>query len=96
MFFVKTSEGWAVAAPFNLVLLAHAVSMMARGCRDVKLEPAILGSLLLATLTVARYFDLFENLAVRGFVFIVVGVVLFGQGFFYVRSKKKQVRQEAI
>ncbi len=94
--FVKTSDDWSVAAPFNLVLLAHAVSMMARGCRDVKLEPAILGSLLLAVLTVARYFDLFESLAVRGFVFIVVGIVLFGQGFFYVRSKKKQVRQEAI
>ena len=39
-------DEWSVALIlFNLVFLAHAVSMMARGCRDVKLVPAIVGSL---------------------------------------------------
>jgi uncharacterized membrane protein len=93
--FLKAFDEWSVTSVlFNFVLLSHAGSMMARGCRDVKLVPAILGSLLLAALTVARYFDLFDSLAIRGVVFIVVGIVLFSQGFFYIRAKKK-LRKEA-
>jgi uncharacterized membrane protein len=95
--FLQVFDDWSIGMGlFNLVFLAHAVSMMARGCRDVKLVPAMVGSLLLAALTIARYFDLFDSLAVRGVVFIVVGIILFGQGFFYIRSKKKQSREAAL
>lgn len=95
--FLKVFDDWWVGMTlFNLVFLAHAVSMMARGCRDVKIVPAIVGSLLLAALTTARYFDLFDSLAVRGMVFIVVGVILFAQGFFYLRAKKMQSREAAL
>jgi uncharacterized membrane protein len=96
MLFLKGFDEWSAAALFNLVFLAHAGSMMARGCRDVKLVPAIVGSLLLGALTIARYFDLFESLAVRGFVFIIIGVVLFAQGFFYIRAKKKRLTEEPV
>jgi hypothetical protein len=97
MIFLKAFNEWSAAAVlFNFVFLAHAVSMMARGCRDAKIVPAIVGSLLLAALTIARYFDLFDSLAIRGFVFIAVGVILFAQGFFYIRAKKKQSMEAAI
>jgi hypothetical protein len=95
--FLKAFDEWSVTAMlFNFVFLAHAGSMMARGCRDVKLLPAIFGSLLLAALTIARYFDLFDSLAIRGFVFIGVGIILFAQGFFYIRAKKKQSKEAAV
>jgi uncharacterized membrane protein len=97
MFFLRAFDKWSMAMMlFNFVFLAHAVSMMARGCRDVKLVPAIVGSLLLAALTIARYFDLFDSLAIRGFVFIAVGIILFAQGFFYIRAKKKQSKEAAV
>lgn len=95
--FLKVFDDWSIGMTlFNLVFLAHAVSMMARGCRDVKIIPAIVGSLLLAAMTIARYFDLFDSLAIRGFVFIAVGAILFAQGFFYIRAKKKQSMEAAI
>jgi hypothetical protein len=97
MFFLRAFDKWSMAMMlFNFVFLAHAVSMMARGCRDVKLVPAIVGSLLLAALTIARYFDLFDSLAIRGFIFIAVGIILFAQGFFYIRAKKKQSKEAAV
>jgi uncharacterized membrane protein len=79
---------------FNLVLLAHAVVMMAKGYKDLVLSQTIVGTLLLIALVIARYFDLFESLAVRGLIFVIVGVLIFGQGFFYVHSKRKKALQE--
>ncbi len=83
----------AVAGVFNLVLLAIAGTWMARGCREGELRPVILGSLLLVALVAARYFDLFESLALRGVVFLVVGGVLFAEGFFYRRSSQRTEQQ---
>jgi hypothetical protein len=37
----------------------------------------------------ARYFDLFESLALRGVVFLIVGGVLFAEGFFYRRASQR-------
>ncbi|MFA6187247.1 MAG: DUF2157 domain-containing protein [Phycisphaerae bacterium] len=85
---------WPVIAAFNLIFLIHCLMMMAKGCMDVKLSRVIVGSLLLAALVVARFFDFFESLAVRGAVFVVVGVLIFSQGFFYIKSKKKKALQE--
>lgn len=77
------------AAVFNIVFLAQSVLMMGRGCRDCRMVPTVAGSLMLIALTIGRYVDLFENLFTRGIVFIVVGAVLFAEGIFYIRSRKK-------
>jgi uncharacterized membrane protein len=86
---VRTEGGLAIASIFNLVLLAVAGMWMARGCRSGELKPVVLGSLLLVLLVGARYFDLFESLAWRGLVFLVVGGVLFAEGFFYRRARAR-------
>jgi uncharacterized membrane protein len=62
--------------------------MMARGCRTGVSRPTVIGSVLFVALVVARYFDLFESLFVRGLVFVAVGVLLFLEGLFYSRQKK--------
>jgi len=85
---------WPAIAVFNLVFLAHAAMLMARGCMDAILNQTIVGSLLLIALVIARFTDLFNSLAVRGLIFVIVGVLIFSQGFFYVRSKKKKTLQE--
>lgn len=79
----------AVAGIFNLIFLAVAVMWMARGCREGELRSVILGSALLLALIVARYCDLFESLALRGLVFLIVGGVLFAEGFFYRRARQR-------
>ncbi len=84
----------AAAAVYNLVFLAVAVMWMARGCRAGSLRPMLLGSLMLIALTAARYFDLFESLAVRGFLFLLIGGVLFAEGFFYRHARRQVVPAE--
>jgi uncharacterized membrane protein len=85
---------WVLAAILNLVFLAHAVTMMARGCMNAYLTPTIFGSLLLIALMIARFMDFVDNLAVRGVIFLVVGILIFSQGFFYVRAKREIALQE--
>lgn len=86
-------DPWFVAIVFNLVLLGFACSWMFRGCRDGRLGPTVLGSLLLAAVVFARYFDLFPSLAMRGAVFLAFGAVLFAEGFFY-RKLRRGGREE--
>lgn len=78
-----------IAAVFNLVFLAVAGMWMARGCRQGELKPMVLGSVLLLALVAARYFDLFESLAWRGLTFLIVGGVVFTEGFFYRRARQQ-------
>ncbi len=85
----KTGTFFVAAAGFNIVFLAQSVLMMGRGCRDGEMAPTVVGSLMLIALTIGRYVDLFESLIARGVVFIVVGAILFAEGIFYVRSRKK-------
>jgi len=80
---------WEVAGVFNLVFLAVAAAWMARGCREGELRPTVLGSLLLAALTAARYFDLFESLALRGVIFLTVGGLLFAEGILFRRARQR-------
>lgn len=77
-----------IAVIFNFVCLGIAVMWMMRGCRDSLLRSTVLGSVLFAALVFARYFDLFESLAMRGVVFLIVGGVLFAEGFFYRRLRQ--------
>ena len=76
-----------VALVFNLVCLGIAVMWMVRGCRVGRLRMTVRGSLFLSALVFARYFDLFDSLAVRGVVFLLLGGVLFAEGFFYRRLR---------
>ena len=85
---------WPAIAVFNLVFLAHAAMLMARGCINAVLGQTAIGSILLIALVIARFTDLFNSLAVRGLIFVIVGVLIFSQGFFYIRSKKKKALQE--
>ena len=78
-----------IALVFNFVCLGVATMWMVRGCRESRLPPVVLGSLFFAALVFARYFDLFESLAVRGVVFLVLGGVLFAEGFYYRRLRQK-------
>ena len=62
---------------------------MVRGCRAGGLRETVLGSLLLAAVVLARYFDLFDSLAARGLAFLVLGGLLFAEGFFYRRRRRE-------
>lgn len=84
-----TEDKWFVAGVFNLVFLALAAAWMARGGRQGLLQPMVLGSLLLVALAAARFFDLFESLAVRGFVFLLVGAVLGAEGVLFRRARRQ-------
>lgn len=84
-----------VSIVFNLVMLCVASAWMVRGCREQRLRPVVLGSVLLSLVVFARYFDLFESLAVRGMVFIGLGAVLFAEGVFYRRARSATGRDDA-
>jgi hypothetical protein len=86
---------WPAITVFNLVFLAHAAMLVARGCRSAVLGQTAMGSILLIALAIARFTDLFGSLAVRGLIFVIVGVLIFSQGFFYIRSKRKKALQES-
>jgi uncharacterized membrane protein len=87
-------SGWEVAGVFNLVFLAVAAAWMARGCREGLLRPTLIGSLLLVALVAARYFDLFESMAVRGLIFLMVGAVLIAEGILFRRARQQAQRGE--
>ena len=87
---------WPATIIFNLIFLTHVLMMMAGGCKEINAARTILGSVGLAALTIARFTDLFESLAVRGLIFVIVGILIFAQGFFYVSSKKKKALQENV
>ncbi|MFH0881248.1 MAG: DUF2157 domain-containing protein [Lentisphaerota bacterium] len=88
--------GWVIAGPFNLVFLGLSGSMIMRGCSLGLLRPTVLGSVLFIALVVARYFDLFESLFVRGLVFVAVGVLLFLEGLLYSRQKKNRAGEGRV
>jgi uncharacterized membrane protein len=88
-FVARSQDGWVSAGPFNLVYLGLAASLMARGIREGVFGPTVWGSLLLVALMLARFFDLFHSLFVRGLVFIAVGGILFAEGILYARSRRQ-------
>lgn len=76
------------ATVFNLVCLGLAAAWMVRGCRESRLREVVLGSVLLGLVLFARYFDLFDSLALRGLAFIGFGAVLFAEGFYYRKLRR--------
>ena len=89
-FLSRDLDSWFMAMPFNLLLLALVVALMTRGCKEGLLGPTLLGSVLLMMLMFARYFDLLDNLLLRGSVFIVVGIAIFVQGLIYRRVRRQR------
>jgi len=83
-----TGDTLFVSLVFNLILLGVATMWMVRGCREGLLRETLLGSVLLALLVLARYFDLFDSLAARGLAFLLLGGLLFAEGFYYRRLRQ--------
>lgn len=83
-----------VAGVFNCVFLAVALMWMVRGCREGHLTSAVLGCVLFSAWIFARYFDLFDSLAARGFAFLLLGGALFAEGFWY-RKRKVEISRRA-
>jgi uncharacterized membrane protein len=79
-----------VAVVFNLAVLGLSTMWIVRGCREGALRLTVNGSLLLAAVVFARYFDLFNSLAARGAAFVVFGGILFAEGFYYRRMRQEQ------
>jgi uncharacterized membrane protein len=89
-----SGHDWAVTGTFNLIFLAVAAAWMGRGCREGRLRPTLQGSLMLVALVAARYFDLFESLAVRGFIFLAVGGLLIAEGILFRRARQRLQQAE--
>ena len=77
-----------IAASFNLILLGIAVMWMWRGCSESRLRPTVIGSLLLAAVVLARYFDLFQSLAARGLAFILLGGIFLAEAMYYRKIRR--------
>jgi hypothetical protein len=82
-----------VAIVFNLVVLFVGAMWVARGCREGRLRPTVIGSVLIALLVFARYFDLFDSLAARGLTFVLLGAAMFAEGFYYRRLRRAGAAQ---
>ena len=86
-------EGWELASIFNLIFLAYCIMLIWDGVRNINSKKTAAGVSLFALLAFTRYADLFEDLVVRGLVFLAVGGSIFAVGAFYNRFKKsKEVR----
>jgi hypothetical protein len=92
-FGVLNLEGALSTAPYNLLILFSAIMLMLRGFQTIHLRSAIMGSLLLTALAVARYVDLFHSLLARAAVFLVIGGMMLGIGVFFARARR--ARKEA-
>jgi hypothetical protein len=66
---------------------------MLQGFRTGRTRSAVVGCILLAAFTVARYTDLFHSLLARSAVFFVIGALMIGAGYFFARKGK--AREEA-
>ena len=73
---------------FNFILLGLAIMWIWRGCRDSRLGPTVLGSLLLSAVVLARYFDLFQSLASRGLAFIILGFFFVAEAMYYRKMRQ--------
>ncbi|MGH7945498.1 MAG: DUF2157 domain-containing protein [Opitutaceae bacterium] len=84
----RAAYGGLIAATFNVILLGIAVMWMWRGCNESRLRPTVIGSLLLAAVVLARYFDLFQSLAARGLAFILLGAIFMAEAMYYRRNRR--------
>lgn len=83
------------AHPFTLMLVGIAAAWMWQGCRDGRLKPTLLGSLLFALVVLARYFDLFQSLATRGLAFVILGGVFIAEGIYFRKRRAVLATEKA-
>ena len=84
----SSARGDFISWCFNLVLLGLAARWMWCGCRESRMTPTVLGSLLLGLVVLARYFDLFQSQASRGAAFILLGVIFMGVALYYRKIRR--------
>jgi uncharacterized membrane protein len=86
--------GWAIALPFNAIVLGLAALLILEG--SARLQPWRVGAgcLIFALVTVSRYADLFSSLLARSAVFVALGAGLFFVGSFYARQRRAQEQVE--
>jgi hypothetical protein len=93
MFSRERIDGWAIALPFNAIVLGLAALLILQG--SAHLQPRLVGAgcVIFALVTVSRYADLFGSLLVRAAVFVLLGAGLFLVGNFYARQRRRVQRQ---
>jgi hypothetical protein len=82
-----------VTVVFNLVVLFTGALWTVRGCRELRLAPTVAGSLIIASLVFARYFDLFESLALRGATFVGLGAAMFAEAMYFRRARTSNTKE---
>ncbi len=90
MFSPGRIEGWAIALPFNAIVLGLAALLILEGSARLQPRLVAVGCLVFALVTVSRYADLFSSLLARSAVFVLLGVGLFVVGNFYALSRRAQ------
>ena len=78
------------SSAFNLMLLGIATMWIWRGCRESLLRPTVMGSVVLAAVVLARYFDLFHSLAARGLAFILLGGIFLAEAMYYRKNRQSE------
>jgi uncharacterized membrane protein len=79
---------------YNLLFLASVILLMMRGFRTGRQRLVVTGCLLFAAYALARYTDLFYSLLARSAVFLVMGGVMIGVGYFFKQSRKPHAEAE--
>lgn len=86
--------GWTAMAVFNILAFYQAFVLISAGCRTLSLKTTVAGCVLFATITIARYTDLFVSLLARSLVFFIAGAGLFAVGIYYSRARKQPQREK--
>jgi len=81
--------GWAIALPFNAVVLGLAALLIFKGSAQLRPRLVAGGCIVFALVTVSRYADLFSSLLARSAIFVLLGAGLFLVGNFYARSRRR-------
>lgn len=82
-------DGWAIALPFNVIVLGLAALLILEGSARLQPRQVGAGCLVFAMVTVSRYTDLFSSLLARSAVFVALGAGLFLVGNFYARQRRR-------
>ncbi len=88
--------GWVMRLSTNLILLGLSVKWMLHGANTTQWIYMVRGSIVFVILAGFRFFDTFDSLLARGACFVVVGVSLFGIGFYYNRVKKEKAQEDQL
>jgi len=80
---------WAYRSRVLLATTTGAFMLIVTGCKKLDIKSTTAGCLLVASISLARYTDLFVSLLARSSVFLLMGAALFAVGLYYSRTKKQ-------